>query len=112
MAFLLERRWSQAHECCPLEFSLGIKVPGEQGRSGAGAGVASVAQRVAHHKLGSTVWARLGVGPGLSVTIPRPQIDVGKLILHILKLETVLHGLCVEQLQILDIDDWRLSIHE
>src|SRR5580692_10782414 len=97
---------------CPLEFSLGIKVPGEQGRSGVGAGVASVTQRVAHHKLGSIVWSRLRVGPRLPVTIPRPQIDVGKLILHILKLETLLHRFCVEQLQILDVEDGRFSIHE
>ena len=112
MGVRLKWRRSHSHECCPEKLSLGIEIPGEDRGPGACAGVTSIDERIAHHELRSAIRPGLRVGPGFSVTIPRPHIDVGKLILQILKLAALFHRFCVEQLQILDVDDGRLSIHQ
>jgi hypothetical protein len=73
--------------------------------------MASVDQGVANHKLGSAIWTGLRVGPRLPVSVPWPHVDLGKLILEILKLGTLSHHPGVELLKIFDIDDRWPPVH-
>src|ERR1039458_9843299 len=61
-----QRSRSKPHERRPLELSLSVKVPGEQRRSGVGAGVTAVDQGVAEDELQSVIGTLLGVGPRCS----------------------------------------------
>ena len=68
-----------------------------------GAGVTSVNQRISHGELNSAIGAGLRIGPGLSVAIPWPHVDLGKLKPEVLELRTLLHRLLIEQLQVFDV---------
>ena len=91
---------------------MGIEIPGEDGEACTGTGVASVDQRISDYKLRSAVGCWLRLRPGLSVAISRPDIDIRKLILQILKLGARHHCFSVQQFQVLDVDDRRFSVYE
>src|SRR5664280_3352474 len=100
-----QRSRSKPHERRPLELSLSVEVPGEQRRSGVGAGVAAINQGVAEDELQSVIGTLLGVGPRGSVAVAGPDADFGKLVLQVLVLKALLHSLLVEQFQVLGIHD-------
>src|ERR1019366_8349388 len=107
-----QRSRSKPHEGCPQELPLSIKIPGEQRRSGMGAGVAAIDQRIPQNELQSVVRAWLGVGPSSSVAVAGPDADFRELVLQVLELKALFHSLLVEQLQIFGIHDGGRAVHQ
>src|SRR5277367_5757044 len=108
-------QWGRRHslKCGAQKFSMGVEIPVEDGAAGAGISVVCVDQWIVDGELESAIGAGLRVGPGGAVAIPRPDIDVRKLsALQILKLVALFHRLLVEEFQVFDVDDGRLSVDE
>src|SRR5579863_1232731 len=109
---LLQRRVDHPLERCSKKLSSRVKIPVENRVAGMRTRMASIEQRICDRELNPAIRGDLRIWPNLSVAIPGPNVDLGKLPFGVLKLGAPLHGLDVKQLEVLNIDDARLPIEQ